>query len=234
MASDFKPEHAMKLVRKVSNVEEFPVPNPEPVLNKDYYSLETKDPIPFDQLTKRIRKRFTDMDRASAGAMLDLFFLHQHWASFYKRNESFSKFIKDELQISRTHAYGVINSVSMLIEYFAHKGDAAPDLSTFLTAVSSTIEEIGIKKLIVISALRDPARKFSLVDKLLEGEAITSDDLEATIERKPITKLFVILDSRIIYVDKVELIQFGEGASTELQNVVLKAVSKQLRKELTK
>ena len=185
MSNDLK-DAAMKAVQKKSvNVENSTYSKPErSKLYKDYFDLKTGEPIAFETITKRVKRRFADIDRASVGAMLDLFFVYQNFNSFYKREENFSKYLKDEVQISRTHAYGIINSVELLNQYFIHKGNhTEADLSTFMNEITSSIEEIGIKKLIILSARKDDS-KYDVIDQLLAGEKITAETLLQKPEKK--------------------------------------------------
>ena len=227
MASSFKPEDAMRVMRS---------PNEQAgekqtvSLNKDYYSLETGEPISFESLTKRLKKRFADIDKATVGAMLDLVFLHANFATFYKRQESFSDYLKT-LNLSRTHAYGIINSVGLLTQYFAHRGESAPQLGTFLQEVAGAVEELGIRRLIVISQVKDEEKRFELVDRLLSGEAITAEELEQKVDRKaqPVEGLSEVGDTLSIR-DK-PVLTFQPELETGLKKVILAAVAKYLRKK---
>ena len=183
MSKDLK-DAAMKVVKKKSvNVENPPNTKPEKSkLYKDYFSLETGEPIALEMISNRIRRRFRDIERASTGAMLDLFFVYQNWSGFYSREDSFSKYLKD-LGVSRTHAYGIINSVELLNQYFIHKGNQSSDLNNFMNEITSSIDEIGIKKLIILSARKDES-KYEVIDRLLEGEKITAETLLQKPEKK--------------------------------------------------
>lgn len=230
MASSINSDQALQVINKANSTVKTDSAEKHPVLHKDYFSLETGEPIPFDQITKRIRKRFADIDKASVGAMLDLFVLHQQWSNFYKREDSFSKYLKDDLQISRTHAYGVINSVKLLTDYFAFKGDSAPELGAFLGDVSTTMENIGVKRLILIAGIREEGKKFDLVEKLLSGERISADDIESKIERKPRNNIKISLDAKDLVFDGSVLLRFEEGTNDEFRQAIVKAVIKFYKK----
>ena len=207
MAKDFKADTAIIAVgKKKLNVENST--HSKGKFYKDYFSLDTGKPIPLDQITKRIKKRFADIDRMSIFAMLDLFFVHENW-NLYKKEGSFGNYLKEEVKISRTHGYGVLNSVSLLTDYLSSKGDKAPDLLSFIDEIANTINEIGVKKLIIIAAMKEEDRKFSLLDKLLRGEKITSDELLAIPKSKTTPKKVTleVKDDILIYKDK-EIIQF--------------------------
>ena len=73
MANSINPDQALQVISKGTSAVKTESTEKLPVLHKDYFSLETGEPIPFEQITKRIRKRFADIDKASVGAMLDLF-----------------------------------------------------------------------------------------------------------------------------------------------------------------
>jgi hypothetical protein len=163
--------------------------------------------------------------------MLDLFFLHQNWTTFYKRDDSFSKYIKDTLQISRTHAYGVINSVKLLTEYFSNKGENAPALNSFIEEIASSIEGIGIKKLIIISSIKEEKKRFALVDRLLSGNEITADELESKVERKPIDNPDVLLTENEIRYSGITVLSFQTTTDEKLKKVILNAALKYFRKQ---
>ena len=178
--SDNLKDAAIKAVqKKSSNIETTEIKQHNNKFYKDYYSIEDGQPISLDQITTRIKKRFSDIDRTSKFLCLDLFFVYQNWTGFYSREDSFSKYIKD-IGISRTHAYGIINSVELLNEYFVYKGKQSDDLNSFMDEITPSIEEIGLKKLIILSARKDDS-KYEVVDKLLSGEKITA----ATLLQKP-------------------------------------------------
>ena len=224
MARDFTPEQAVIAIKKPVQSDKNSDIGTHSPMYKDYFSLETGEPIPFEQLSKRIKKRFAEIDRSSTSSMLDLFFLHQNWGTFYKRDDSFSKYIKETLQISRTHAYGVINSVKLLNQYFSYKGQNAPAMNSFIDEIASSIEGIGIKKLIIISGIKDENKRFSLVDKLLSGDEITADELEHKIERKSTTSPDVILTNEEILFSDTIVLRFDFSAEASLRNAVLKTV----------
>ncbi len=231
MARDFTPEQAVTAIKKPGLLEKSPDTGIHSPIYKDYFSLETGEPIPFEQLSKRIKRRFAEIDKSSTSSMLDLFFLHQNWGTFYKRDDSFSKYIKDTLQISRTHAYGVINSVKLLNQYFNYKGENAPAMNNFIDEIAASIEGIGIKKLIIISGIKDETKKFSLVDKLLSGDDITADELENKVERKPTANVDIILAEEDILISGNSLLKFTDIAEEGIKKAILKAAIKYYRKQ---
>lgn len=180
---DFKASTAHDLVNMKKSQAGINFDSDPPVsrLYKDYFSLETGEPLALEAISKRVKRRFAEIDKGSTGAMLDLFFIYQNWSGFYSRTDSFSKYLKDEINISRTHAYGIINSVELLNMYFSQKGNDETDLDSFMSAITSSIEGIGISKLIIISAMKDKNKKLGFVDRLLGGEQITA----ATLLKKP-------------------------------------------------
>jgi len=230
MARDFTPEQAVIAIKKQGLTESKSVNGSHSPMYKDYFSLETGEPIPFDQLSKRIKKRFAEIDRSSTSSMLDLFFLHQNWTTFYKRDDSFSKYIKETLQISRTHAYGIINSVKLLNQYFSYKGESAPAMNSFIDEIASSIEDIGIKKLIIISTIKDEDKRFNLVDKLLNGDDISADELENKVERKSVTNPDVLLTNNEIQFSGTSILRFENTVDECLRKSVYKAVLGYYRK----
>jgi hypothetical protein len=229
MSDDLK-EAAMKAVQRKA-----PVKKPEPdsttqqsKLYKEYYSLETGEPIAFEVISKRIRRRFADIDKSSAMAMMDLWFLHAQWISFYSRTDSFSKYIREELQISKTHAYAILNSVELLNQYFIHKGNTDSEISTFVNQICSSIEDIGIKKLSILSKIGSDEERFDYLDRLLGGEQITAEKLLEKPEKqdKPEKiKTMVKMSGNDLMVGKTLVLTFN-SENKIIRNAVLKAVEK--------
>jgi hypothetical protein len=234
MAKAFNPETALRAVNKKSNVENLTQSNTQhSKIYKDYFSLETGEPIGLDTISKRVKRRFADIDRASVGSMLDLFFLHANWKTFYKREDSFSAFIKS-LGLSRTHAYGILNSVELLNQYFIHKGNQDADLSNFMNEITSSIEDIGISKLITIAAMKDDDEKFGFVDRLLEGEEITVEALRQKPEKKGTPKpkqTTVKMDGNDLKVGDARVLTF-QSENEAIRKSVLKVVEKWYLKSL--
>src|SRR6056297_953469 len=143
-------------------------------LYRHYFDLKTGDPIPIDRITKRIKKRFHEIDKLSVHAMLDLYFVHQNWTSFYDRQDSFQNYLKEEVQISKSHAYGILHGVSLLEEYFSQQQGS---VLSFLEEVTTSLERVGIRKLREISSIKDTETKHSLLTKLLSGEDISTQQI---------------------------------------------------------
>ncbi len=154
---------------------------------RDYFNLETGKPIEFDKITTRIKKRFKEMDKLSVLSMLDLYFVHQNWQSFYNRQESFKTYVTEELRISRVYAYGVLNAVSLVDEYLSQKGKMCnTGVTHFVNDIAGVLDNIGIKKLRNLSRVKDKSLKYGLLDRLFDGEQLTSDEIvELTKKAKP-------------------------------------------------
>lgn len=175
MSNDLK-EAALKAVQK----RKVPVKeSPHEISNKlyrDYYSITDNEPIALEVITKRVIKRFLDIEKANVGAMLDLFFVYSNWEGFYSRTDSFSSYLQT-IGLSKTHGYGILNAVKLLNEYFLKKGETNSEITDFMSAISNSIEEVGITKLIIISSIKDKKNKFNCLTQLLEGEEITAATL---------------------------------------------------------
>lgn len=154
---------------------------------REYYDLETGKPIEFDKITNRIKKRFREMDKLSVLSMLDLYFVHQNWQSFYNRQESFKKYLADEIQISKSHAYGILTTVEMLKTYYDSKTTKSLTGETlFVDEIAESVEGIGIKKLRILTTIKDKSLKNEILTKLIDGEKLTSDEIvELTKKTKP-------------------------------------------------
>jgi hypothetical protein len=200
---------------------------------KQFYLEDGQTPIPFDQLHKRVKRRFSEIEKSSSLAMLDLFFMHENFNSFYDRKDSFSKYLKDELKISKSQGYGILNSVTMLCDYYRAKsgGKKAIGLEGFLVDLSSAIDQVGIKKLIIMAGMKDQKKKFSLIDTLLEGHEITAEELlkEKTVKTANLTPNLSVEDNKICW-NNTNLITFTDIADDDLRTYVYKAVSRYLSK----
>lgn len=233
MAKAFKADTALNIVKKKSNVENLPDSNSQKSkMYKDYFSLETGEPIALETISKRVKRRFSDIDRASVGSMLDLFFIHANWKNFYKREDSFSAYLKT-LGLSRTHAYGILNSVELLNQYFIHRGNQEADLSNFMNEITSSIETIGISKLITIAAMKSD-EKFNYVDRLLEGEKITVESLRQKPEKKEQPKpkqTSVKMEGNYLKVGNTLVLTFN-SENEVIRKAVFKTVEKWYLKDL--
>ncbi|GHV08334.1 hypothetical protein FACS189485_19710 [Spirochaetia bacterium] len=199
---------------------------------KAYYSEDTLDPIPMNQLVKRIRKSFSAMDKTSAAVMLDLFFLHQNWASFYKREDSFSRYVKEELKISRTYAYSILNSVKCLVDYYGQKGKDAPQVDGFIADITNSIDNLGIRKLYEISTIRDEKQKFLLLEKAIEGVAIPDEELAVKKQKAEKIKIsdLAVENNQLMFENKPILV-FPEELDEKIRDYIVKSVSRFLQKK---
>ncbi len=156
-------------------------------LYRDYFNLETGKPIEFDKITSRIKKRFQEMDKLSVLSMLDLYFVHQNWQSFYNRQESLKKYLSDDIRISKSHAYGILTTVEMLKTYYESKAKKSLTGETlFVDEIAESVEGIGIKKLRILTTIKDKSLKNKILGKLVDGEDLTSDEIvEMTKKAKP-------------------------------------------------
>lgn len=145
-------------------------------LYRRYFDLATGEPIALESITKRIQKRFSEIDRLSVEAMLDLYFVHQNWTTFYDRQDSFQNYLNEEVQISKSHAYGILHGVSLLEEYYSQQNQTT-DAVSFLNDIATTLESVGIRKLREISNIKDSETKHTLLSKLLSGEPLSTQDI---------------------------------------------------------
>jgi hypothetical protein len=218
VAKQFKTDTAMYVVgRHKNNIKTFPdtdtAPNP---LYKDYYSLTDGKPISFDTNSSRLKSRLNELERTQGKICLDLFFLWSGWDSFYSRTDSFSRFLKEEILVSRSFAYGIINSVQMLVEYYQHQ--TGTDLADFMSEIAAAIEDVGISKLILVSNLKNKVQKHSLVEKLIEGEDISVNELKAIPKEKRDVPPVVLQGKDIIFEGEIVL-TFGSDDEALMKSV---------------
>jgi len=220
---EYNNDQALAVMKKTTSKEIAPG---HTMLYKEFFSVDTGEPIQFDVIAKRVKKRFVDLDRLTVSTMFDLFFLHSNWKGFYKREDNFSAYIKDELKISRTHAYGIINSVNLLKEYFDYKQFSIKNTEEFMNAISTSIESIGIKKLIVISAIKEDKKKFALVTKLLDGEEITAEELlKKNVIDEDVFKDILDIGNQVLYKQNV-ILTFAPNIDIDLINSIKKTIVK--------
>jgi len=120
--------------------------------------------------------------------------------------------------------------VKLLNQYFSYKGESAPAMNSFIDEIASSIEDIGIKKLIIISTIKDEDKRFNLVDKLLNGDDISADELENKVERKSVTNPDVLLTNNEIQFSGTSILRFENTVDECLRKSVYKAVLGYYRK----
>jgi hypothetical protein len=202
---------------------------------REYFDLESGEPIALDRITTRIRKRFSEMDKLSVLVMLDLYFVHQNWSSFYNREDSFKSYVMEDLKISRVYAYGVLNAVSLAEEYFRQKGEMCnTGVTHFERDIAEVLDRIGIKKLRMLSKVKDDGLKYGILDRLVDGEQLSSDKINKLIaERKIIPEKQPALEAKVngktVSVDGIDILTFKES-DDGLKNAILMAVTAYYRK----
>ncbi len=139
-----------------------------------YYNLKTGDPLPLPEIEERIRRSCLRMDRLSVEIMLDLYFIHANWRSFYTRQDSFSNYMRNQLPINRSYAYDIIKSVKMLIEYQQTK---KVSYDTTLFSLREPIDLIGPYKLKIVAQIKDKNQQYKIIDDLLAGKTIHVDEI---------------------------------------------------------
>lgn len=221
--SKFKTDIGPKIVESKSNTVELPVSNK---LYKDYYDISSGEILPLEFITKRVVRRFFDIDKTSVLAMLDLFWIKTNWKE-YGRTETFSSYLQ-EIGLSKTHAYGILNAVKLLNEYFQYK-ESNKELTDFMLEITSSIETVGIKKLIIISAVKDSQTQFEYLDRLLLGEEIPASYLLKKPEKKEKKKSKIKLDGLDLKLGKDVVLTF-----TTEDKKLIKAISNTVDKFYSK
>jgi hypothetical protein len=177
--------------------------------------------IPADDIINRIRGSFAKIDAASAEAMFDLFFLHQNWKE-YKRKDSFRKFIKEELNISKSYAYGIIKAAKCFKEYFERHERELAGIDSFLGTIQQSLETVGIRKLLLITSVPASERKESLLRKVFNREEIAESELETKkpIETRAAAKEVGVNDN-VLSIDGRALLTFTSDAPQELREALV-------------
>lgn len=88
---------------------------------KSRYYDEAGNPLPFDTIKDRILFTCQRMEKLSVEMMLDLYFVHKNWRTFYKRGESFRQWVMTELPVTYGYCYDVISVIEMLLIYEAKR-----------------------------------------------------------------------------------------------------------------
>ena len=219
---------AKAIVKKSPEIDDNSIQNSR--FYREYYDLETGQPISFEVISNRIKRRFLEMDRLSVLAMLDLYFVHQNWKTFYNRQESFKKYVSEELKISRCHAYGILNAVSLLQHYFEeYKGKNVYHGDThFINDIAKVLDDIGIKKLRTLTAMKDKTVKYEILDRLITGESISTDEISQMnkkVKQAVIGDIgnIVLENGSSVLFDRKEILKFMTTNSI-LRKEVVKAV----------
>jgi hypothetical protein len=152
-----------------------------------YYDPTTDQPLPLDQIERRIRKNAERMNRLSVEMMFDLYFVHANWGTFYNRTDSFSKWLENSVDLSRSYAYDIIKVVRTMIAFAGESSDGDGPLQ--IEELGSRIEEIGLKKMKLISQIPDQEARYDFLRRALSGEPVRDNEI---IERSR-----ELLDSRI-------------------------------------
>lgn len=203
--------------------------DPESQFKRRYYNLETGDPLPLPEIEERIRRSCLRMDRLSVEIMLDLFFIHANWSSFYNRQDSFSSYMREQLPINRSYAYDIIKSVKMLIEYQQTKNLS---YDTTLFSLREPIDLIGPYKLKIVAQIKDKDQQYKIIDDLLAGKTIHVDEI-LTINKNDeagTTKAVVITESKDrVLIDGAHLLTFELGVPEEYRRAIRRFLQRYFR-----
>lgn len=140
-----------------------------------YYNPGSDDPISLEQLEKRIRKNADRINRLSVEMMFDLYFAHANWSGFYNRTDSFSSWLERTVDVSRSYAYDIIKVVRTMIAYVGESASSGEALR--LEELGTRIERVGLKKMKLISQVRDEDTRFQFLQRVLSGEAVNDQDI---------------------------------------------------------
>jgi hypothetical protein len=140
-----------------------------------YYDPATNEPLPLDQIERRIRKNAERMNRLSVEMMFDLYFVHANWGSFYNRTDSFSKWLENSVDLSRSYAYDIIKVVRTMIAFAGEASDGDGPLQ--IEEIGSRIEEIGLKKMKLISQIPDQEARYAFLRRALSGEPVRDNEI---------------------------------------------------------
>lgn len=140
-----------------------------------YYNPGTDDPISLEQLEKRIRKNADRINRLSVEMMFDLYFAHANWGGFYNRTDSFSSWLERTVDVSRSYAYDIIKVVRTMIAYVG--GATSSGEALRIEELGTQIERVGLKKMKLISQVRDEDTRFQFLQRVLSGEPVNDQDI---------------------------------------------------------
>ncbi|WP_018526228.1 hypothetical protein [Alkalispirochaeta alkalica] len=140
-----------------------------------YYDPVTAQPISFDHLERRIRKNADRMNRLSVEMMFDLYFAHANWSGFYDRTDSFSSWLERTVDVSRSYAYDIIKVVRTMIHYVHHQASGADPLP--IEEIGRRIEAVGLKKMKLISQVKDQGLQYTFLSRVLSGESLADQDI---------------------------------------------------------
>ena len=108
--------------------------------------------------------------------------------------------------------------------------------TTFLEDIAGSIDNIGIKKLRILSRVKDNDLKFGILDRLFDGEKLSSDKINKLItEQKIIPKAQPAFEIKAtgsnISVEGEDILVFKK-ADEGLKKAILKAVDRYYRRKL--
>ncbi len=156
-------------------------------LRRRYYNLETGEPLPLREMQSRLTDTYTRIDRLSVEVMFDLYFIWSQWGSFYIRKESFAEYVNENLPISRSYAYDIIKSVRLMIQY-AEEKNVSYGTTLSIESLAKPVEAAGLKKLKLISQVKNEDARFKILDNLISGQDV-SEDMILEINKNELKKL---------------------------------------------
>jgi hypothetical protein len=174
--------------------------------------------VPVDEVIDRIRGSFAKIDTASAEAMFDLYFLHQNWKK-YGRKDSFRKFIKEELKISKSYAYGIIKAAKCFKAYFEKHKMELEGIDNFLGTIQQTLEQVGIRKLLLITSVPGNEKKETLLTKVFNRETIADSEIEPKKAEK--AQGTVEVTDNALSLNGTAVLTFTNDAPQELRNAMV-------------
>ncbi len=204
-----------------------------------YYNLETDKPLPLEEIQGRLSDIYKKLNRLSIEAMFDLFFIWSQWGSFYIRKESFTDFVKKNLPITRSYAYDIIKSVRLMIKYAENRIKVSDDPTLYIEDIVEPIEAAGLRKLKVISQVKDKNIQFKLLDYIISGKDLTEDRI-LEINKKELEKMKVEEENVMLpswnykYSSKMYSITIGEENNRIEFDTKFNEVIREDIKEVTK
>jgi len=165
------------------------------------------------------------MDKLSIEAIMDLFFIYHNWNNFYKRGDSFRYYLKNNMPISRSYAYDIIRAIKLLIEY--HQKVSS---QWTLLDIENSIESTGIKKLRLISHLRNKENKYKILKKVLSGKDVSESEIKK-LNKKLIKTIEKTTNNFRIEIENDVLFLYADGGKSPVELLRFnKAVNKKMAK----
>jgi hypothetical protein len=199
-----------------------------------YYNIETCEPLPVEEITKKINSNIRKTTKLTLWVMLDLYFVYANWNTFYKRGETFTQYLKENIPISKSYAYYAINAITMLVENSVG-GKLSTSGQLLHDSVVNALQNNGVKAISKISQIPDDDARNKIIKQVLNGATITENEIKeitnASVQQNDLTThVKVHLDGQDLKLNDEVLLTFKTVDEEDRQGIV-KVIQKYYQKK---